>query len=616
MASIGHTFGPSCMLHTTSNTFTRRASEATIDPPKISAQFFYCSALPIDDPLSPVPPPTSNPTNKSTRLPPRPFSVRDNIALESAWLKLQQPADSKHESSSEGKKHRTEDQPKKPEHIAKITRDVHIEKSAGKELAVGTQAIKAQSNATDMAPGASGSLHCFSAEHQENLCDSTLSDDPKHIPFDDTMPVTSEEIAKDEFESGITKRRSRSPFHRKDKSEKQKDKREKSMVRGGKFKDKDEEGEDKDLISRRSSRNLSRSGLGVNDETLLSTSPADTTGQPFLRIPSRPRRSKSRSNSSDRQQDAEASQADGAGAGALEHQPKQPSPLRPNFQKLFSSSHAEYGDRPKADKHTEKKPNEAHVAVGVSRLHVVEMPSLKMGPIYWDPVHDISSVVRGTWFYKSTMCPVESDVANQIETGYEYIKPWTPTYQDELNSCVEIGPEAELKIAHKLWPPEESQQTDSRPGTAKSKLFSHLDPDEKERQQAFEVAGLAPNKAAGILAGFETIARLYAKSSIIYANGKDAQILKPSQLPSAARGRKPLANIRKGRAIGIPVVRGFDVQAWEKLCPPTKKPAKASREPVGAVRTFTGTTTQKPCPACEGAEEQPKPTDLVLVIHG
>lgn len=64
------------------------------------------------------------------------------------------------------------------------------------------------------------------------------------------------------------------------------------------------------------------------------------------------------------------------------------------------------------------------VPVGISRLHMVEMPDLKvtwperiqrlfyaniinlqMGPIYWDPVHDVSSVVRGTWFYKDSMSP-------------------------------------------------------------------------------------------------------------------------------------------------------------------------------------------------------------------
>lgn len=373
MASIGHTFGPSCMLHSTSNTFTRRASEASIDPPKISAQFFYCSALPIDDPLSPVPPPSSNPTNKSARVPPRPFSVRDNIALESAWLELQTPADSKHESSKEPKKNIVEANSKKPEHIAMMTRDAYKEKPAEQGPAIlGSQAIETGSGATDMAHGASDSLHTFSVEHQGSQRDLTLSDNPKHIPFDDTMPIGSEEIGKDEFESGLTKRRNRSPFRRRDKSEKQKDKREHS-------KDKGEEADEKELVSRRSSRRLSRAGMEVAaDETALGTSPADTSGSPFLRITSRVPRSKSRSHSLDPQSEAEINQADGAGAGSSDHRPKQPSPLRPRFQKSFSSSHSEDVDHSKADKQNPKKPNEAHVAVGISRLHVVEMPSLKV----------------------------------------------------------------------------------------------------------------------------------------------------------------------------------------------------------------------------------------------
>ena len=247
---------------------------------------------------------------------------------------------------------------------------------------------------------------------------------------------------------------------------------------------------------------------------------------------------------------------------------------------------------------------------------------IQMGPIYWDPVHDVSSVVRGTWFYKSTMFPVEADLANQIEEGYEYMKPWTPTYVDELNSCMEIGPEAELKVVHRIWPPEDSLADQGRPGTAKSKqsllhaAADQLSQEEQDRQQAIVNARLAENKAAGVLDGFEYPGRLFAKSSIIYANGRDAQILKSSQLPSVAKGRKPLGSIRKGRAIGIPVVRGFDVQAWEKLYPPQKKMVAARPN----AQTFTNATVTsqnvKSCPACENAEERLKPTDLILVIHG
>jgi hypothetical protein len=43
------------------------------------------------------------------------------------------------------------------------------------------------------------------------------------------------------------------------------------------------------------------------------------------------------------------------------------------------------------------------------------MPDLKMEPIYWAPVGDIADVVRGTWFYKDTMLPVETPVANMLE---------------------------------------------------------------------------------------------------------------------------------------------------------------------------------------------------------
>ena len=234
-----------------------------------------------------------------------------------------------------------------------------------------------------------------------------------------------------------------------------------------------------------------------------------------------------------------------------------------------------------------------------------------MRPLYWDPIHDVSSVVRGTWFYKDTMWPVESDLANQIEEGYEYMKPWTPTYVDELDSCIEIGPEAEVKIVHKIWPAEEIQPGQSRPGSGRG--GKQVAPQQLERQEAKIVAGLADNRAAGILGGFESTGRLFAKSSIIYANAKDAHILRPSQLPSAAKGRSPLGKIRKGKSTGgIPVVRGFDVKAWEKINPLPNKAAGTSQ--VAEALAAGTLKRQKSCLAC--ANERPVPGDLILVIHG
>lgn len=224
------------------------------------------------------------------------------------------------------------------------------------------------------------------------------------------------------------------------------------------------------------------------------------------------------------------------------------------------------------------------------------------------------------------MWPVESDIANQIEEGYEYIKPWTPTYVEELNSCEEHGPEAELKIVHTLWPTEETPTDRSRPETAKSKrslivtATKELAPEGQERQQAIVVAEMTENKAAGVLDGFEVPGRLFAKSSIIYANGRDAQILKPNQLPSVSPKRSPLGNIRKGKAVGIPVVRGFDVKVWEKVHPPSKKiiAAAQARKAKKAIRKASTISPlpQDVCAACATPDQKPEPTDLVLVIHG
>ena len=44
--------------------------------------------------------------------------------------------------------------------------------------------------------------------------------------------------------------------------------------------------------------------------------------------------------------------------------------------------------------------NSIDIAVGISRLHMVSLPILRMKPIYWSPVNDVSIVLRATWFYK------------------------------------------------------------------------------------------------------------------------------------------------------------------------------------------------------------------------
>lgn len=46
------------------------------------------------------------------------------------------------------------------------------------------------------------------------------------------------------------------------------------------------------------------------------------------------------------------------------------------------------------------RPDAVDIAVGVSRLHMVSLPTLQMKPIYWSPVNDVAVVMRATWFYR------------------------------------------------------------------------------------------------------------------------------------------------------------------------------------------------------------------------
>lgn len=370
MASTGHTYGPSCLLQTASNAFIRRASEASVDPPKIAAQFFYCNTQPIDDPLSPVPPPSNNPAAKASKVPPRPFSVHDNLALEAAWLKLQKAVPSKKEAP--GSKFNTSNVSKKnQEHINDIIKHAHEKEvpDPGKTNSAGFEAIdmkpESRSDAIGVAIGNPTTAPGLGKEHRAADQDLTLCDDPKYIPFDETMPVSSEEIGNDEFESGIVKkRRSWSPFGRKEKSIKPKDTR---------------EGDDNQTPSPKA------------NVVSLGSSPLerDTSGTPFLRIPSRMRRSRSPSRSPELKPESDFAQGDGA-QGGENYRPKHSSPLRPM---LGRSSSSESGDedglvassrsgslrrKEKKSKRKTQQLREEQVAVGLARLHVVRMPSLKV----------------------------------------------------------------------------------------------------------------------------------------------------------------------------------------------------------------------------------------------
>jgi hypothetical protein len=113
-----------------------------------------------------------------------------------------------------------------------------------------------------------------------------------------------------------------------------------------------------------------------------------------------------------------------------------------------------------------------------------------------------------------------------------------------------------------------------------------------------------------------TISKKYSNAQVIYKDAQNAFILKPTLQPSAYYGRKPLQKIKKGTAVGIHVIRGFDWKLWEKLHPSKRTKASAKTEGSAPVAIHADAGKRNPCEACRSQEERPKITDLVLVIHG
>lgn len=229
------------------------------------------------------------------------------------------------------------------------------------------------------------------------------------------------------------------------------------------------------------------------------------------------------------------------------------------------------------------------------------------------------------------MLPVEVNVANMLEAGYCIMQPWSETWKDELNSAVEAGATGEMKITHKLWPElTATSRRTSRPGTSQSVApqMEERTP-ERVREESVEAAcdlidvasgvECADNKAAGNVSfGKDGSARLYLDAGVIYANEKDAYVLRPSLQPSSYYGRRPLANyIRKDYKIGIRVLRGFDQDMWDKLHPP-KRGTTVGKAGQGVSTSQVGVRPdrrQKSDPALSQAV-RPVVSDLVLVIHG
>lgn len=512
MARSSHSYGPTCRL--APNVDSSSKSDDNLPPGR--TQFFYASALPIDDPLSVVPTPSSDP--RSAKHAPRPFSPYDNNALEEAWLAFG-PARLK------TRQQKSSITPKTP--LAEVTANV--------------------------ANGNKGSRTIDEGEGRNE----------GHTQPDDEDQKDRKAAMKRESYSSLAN----------DKTP----------------------GDTESTIP---------SSLGLSE--------AGTTGFPFQRAPERPENLRPQAT---------------AGYPDSSSQPATFTPMEednshceieplestaPNNDTQPDSNEAANASRCEAKEYAKET---ASIPVGISRLHLVKLPTLQMMPIYWSPVHDVAAVTRATWFYRDTMYPVESAVANQLETGYRELRPWSRTWSDELSSALALGADGEEKISHRLWPSDEDPSEETQPHSAASpnnpRCAAMCFNGEVAAEGITHLVELEENGPAKV----ET-PRRYPNSHVIYKDSRNAYILKPSLQPSAYYGRKPLYKIRKGITVGLHVVRGFDWPLWEKLHP-SHKSAEASMAEEAAPASETANSSQRAvCEACAAQPERPAVTDLVLVIHG
>ena len=558
-----HSYGPTCALY-----------EADIDdgspddatPSNIKAQFFYASPLLIDDPLSPVP---QINTDQLANQPPQPFSLRDNAALEEAWQGSQQRQEAFMVRPGSRGLNRMFSFPKfqsgqilTPE----ITSPIVESSNYAFPTVPTTPEMRSLSRNSTMRRKSSKNP---SSRSQSPVMTRRLSDmgtklrnAPESevllnqgIPNGDKMTV--DDIA-EELDIGSGQRhKQRSPVRKRRRN-------------GSDISPPSEDTIQEDQEPTVTEPNAATTFNIENDSSI--------SGRPFARAPS-----------------ARQIAARLTGPSPL------PSPRPERFQKM-----PEFVQQQQRPSPPPEQTRKAFVPVGVSRLHLVEFPDMQMKPIYWSPINDTSHVIRATWFYKDSMLPVAADIANRLELGYEDMKPYLSTYQDELNACVEHGPSAESKIVRKLWP-DEVQPLSAMP--------VQVDGVESEHEELPEVShniAMDPRKSL-------TLRRQFQGHGVVYTDAKNAQILKPSALPSVSRNRRPLSSIRKGRQLGVAVVRGFDRKKWNKIHPAPATSAEDVHAYVGAEMSKSGDATtrsrRQSCHVCE-TDTQNRVSDLVLVIHG
>src|SRR5690625_4974287 len=137
------------------------------------------------------------------------------------------------------------------------------------------------------------------------------------------------------------------------------------------------------------------------------------------------------------------------------------------------------------------------------------------------------------------MLPIAPIVANQLETGYQELRPWTETWNDEIRCAIDVGPLGEEKVAHLLWPQDSNQPYWNKKGVEPEARVSS-DPFCASRCSQGEAAcqGSIEPVLSGPAIALGSPNRPFSNYHVIYKDERHAFLLKPSLKPSAYYGRK------------------------------------------------------------------------------
>lgn len=217
---------------------------------------------------------------------------------------------------------------------------------------------------------------------------------------------------------------------------------------------------------------------------------------------------------------------------------------------------------------------------------------------------------------RGTMLPIPPLVANQLEAGYDELKPWTETWSDELRCAIDVGPAGEEKVSHRLWPDDPKQSKKRKRGQAlleepivSSDTFCAA---RCFRGEAATEGSIEPVQIIDA-EDRESPNKPFSNYHVIYKNESEAFLLKPSLKPSAYYGRRSVQKIMRGTNVGIHVVRGFDRQRWDRLHSKKQKQEQPGASTNGESHENIGSSA---CNACTADQDRGQVKDLVLVAHG